>query len=398
MVNRKIHTDTLRTAFYFHRKSKLVEAAALYSAILEEDPNNIHAKHYLGIIHMQTGNVELGRQLVNQSIEYSSDYPEAIHNLSVFSKSVDAKICQEIDSITPADKYKSRSTATVGAWRMERMMDFAKVFAGKKYTWLTIGDAYGYDAQILGDNGIEDVHASNLDQRNLAAGARRGFVKEYSEINAESIGFNDNYFDFVLCKEALHHMPRPYIAIYEMLRVAKIGVVLIEPSDQLIDYMKPAGAKVERLLEDKEQDAYVSKKIAYKKVGQGDDEHITDTFLDWYEDGAFNYVYTLSKREVAKISFGMGLPAHAIKSFNDMYVAEIDDFPIEAVSEKFEGMNEQLKIQDWFCKISGKPPNYVSAILFKETPNKETVDGLNAIGYEIQLTPTIFMPIKFVDL
>jgi SAM-dependent methyltransferase len=398
MANIKIHTDTLKTAFYFHRKNKLVEAAALYSAVLAEDPNNIHAKHYLGITHMQTGNVELGRQMVNQSIEHSSSYPEAIHNLSVFGKSADAKICQEIDSIPPDEQYKCRANGTVGAWRMERMMDFATVFAGQKYSWLTIGDAYGHDAQILRDKGIEDVHASNLDQRNLEEGARQGVVKEYSQINAESIGFNNNHFDFVLCKEALHHMPRPYIAIYEMLRVAKVGIVLIEPSDPLIDYMKPAGAKVERFLEDKEQNAYVNKKIAYKKIGEGGEEHITDTFLDWYEDGAFNYVYTLSRREVAKISFGMGLPAHAIKSFNDLYVAEINDFQIESVSEQFGSLNEQLKIQDWFCKISGKPPNYVSAILFKETPNKEAMKALNTIGYEIQLTPTIFMPIKFVEL
>lgn len=39
----------------------------------------------------------------------------------------------------------------------------------------------------------------------------------------------DDAFDYVLCKDSYHHMPRPMIALYQMLRVARRAVVLIEP-------------------------------------------------------------------------------------------------------------------------------------------------------------------------
>ena len=32
--------------------------------------------------------------------------------------------------------------------------------------------------------------------------------------------FEDNSFDIVFTKESMHHWPRPYLGIYEMLRVA----------------------------------------------------------------------------------------------------------------------------------------------------------------------------------
>ena len=39
----------------------------------------------------------------------------------------------------------------------------------------------------------------------------------------------DGACDFVLCKPAYHHSARPPEALYETLRLARMGVVLIEP-------------------------------------------------------------------------------------------------------------------------------------------------------------------------
>ncbi len=57
----------------------------------------------------------------------------------------------------------------------------------------------------------------------LGKGSELGFIGEYSAQNAESLSFASNSFDYVFCKDAMHHCPRPVIALYEMLRVARGG-------------------------------------------------------------------------------------------------------------------------------------------------------------------------------
>ena len=59
-------------------------------------------------------------------------------------------------------------------------------------------------------------------------------IKNYKIENAENLSFEDKTIDFILCKESYHHFPRPMVALYEMLRVARNGVLLIEPNDAYI--------------------------------------------------------------------------------------------------------------------------------------------------------------------
>ena len=40
----------------------------------------------------------------------------------------------------------------------------------------------------------------------------------------------DNSVDFVQCKESFHHFPRPMVSFYEMMRVARYGVLCASPS------------------------------------------------------------------------------------------------------------------------------------------------------------------------
>ena len=83
--------------------------------------------------------------------------------------------------------------------------------------------------------GVKKVHCSDISDKLLRIGNNKGFINEFSAQNAESLKFLDNSFDYVLCKEAFHHFPRPFIALHEMFRVSQKGVVLIEPRDDLID-------------------------------------------------------------------------------------------------------------------------------------------------------------------
>jgi SAM-dependent methyltransferase len=53
----------------------------------------------------------------------------------------------------------------------------------------------------------------------------------YELANAEALPYAPRSFDLVLCKEALHHLARPVLGFYEMLRVCRQRAVLIEPWD-----------------------------------------------------------------------------------------------------------------------------------------------------------------------
>jgi SAM-dependent methyltransferase len=59
--------------------------------------------------------------------------------------------------------------------------------------------------------------------------------------NGESLSFDSGSFDLVFCKESLHHLARPVLGLYEMLRVCRRAALWIEPYETL------AGRVFERL-------------------------------------------------------------------------------------------------------------------------------------------------------
>lgn len=59
----------------------------------------------------------------------------------------------------------------------------------------------------------------------------RGFIHHFRALNAAAMALPHGVFDFVLCKESYHPFPRLMLAFYEMLRVARAGVVLIESNN-----------------------------------------------------------------------------------------------------------------------------------------------------------------------
>lgn len=63
-------------------------------------------------------------------------------------------------------------------------------------------------------------------KRMAAADPRISFRLE----NAECMDFGTRSFDLVYCKEGLHHLARPILGFYEMLRVCRRGSIFIEPN------------------------------------------------------------------------------------------------------------------------------------------------------------------------
>lgn len=189
-------------------------------------------------------------------------------------------------------------------WLHERIYNSLSPFLNKSGTWLTVGDGIGTDANWLKLKG-EKVMASDISDNTLKTAKELGYIDEYSTENAEKLSFQDDEFDFVLCKEAFHHFPRPYLAVYEMLRVSKQGIILVEPVD--IAVQMPAIIFLKNIL-DKFSTKLIDKvwknRYSFESVG--------------------NYVYKTSEREIEKIAMGINLPYVAFKGINTYHTTKFD--------------------------------------------------------------------------
>ena len=184
---------------------------------------------------------------------------------------------------------------SVDAWRHDRLLGFVEPLLRcyPKSEWVTVGDGqFGADAHSLLTRGHRAV-ATSLTDDSLAIAQGKGWIAEYRAENAETLSLADDSFDFVLCKHAYHHFPRPALAFYEMLRVCRVAAVLIEPIEA-----------PRRLLD-------VARTVA-KRVLRGDTE------AEFEPLG--NFVYRLSVREVFKMMAAVGAPALAVKEFNDCWL------------------------------------------------------------------------------
>ena len=151
---------------------------------------------------------------------------------------------------------------------------------------LTIGDNLGRDAGFF-KSAIPSTFciASDLDSNHLKKAVDEGWFDVAYDVDVENIPFSDSSIDIVVAKETFHHWPRPILGVYEMLRVAKKCILLIEPNDFIRgDASRPFI----------EASAYTD---AYEKVG--------------------NYKYQVSIREILKVCWSLYLPGCATIGFND---------------------------------------------------------------------------------
>jgi protein O-GlcNAc transferase len=58
----------LHTAFSFHQRGNVKEAANLYRQLIESDPNNFQALQYLGVIEAGAGRIEHAKSLMARSL------------------------------------------------------------------------------------------------------------------------------------------------------------------------------------------------------------------------------------------------------------------------------------------------------------------------------------------
>jgi SAM-dependent methyltransferase len=235
-------------------------------------------------------------------------------------------------------------------------------------TWLTVGDGrWGLDSIRIRKKGFASVLPSDISAALLEASKQAGHINEYSVQNAERLTFEDQQFDYVFCKESFHHFPRPYLALYEMLRVAKRAVFLIEPNDtyslkSLDSAFWPALKSTIKLsfgslgLRDR------FKALLRRSLGS---QRVTFNSPSWEDSG--NYVYALSRREAEKIALGLNLPQLAFKGLNDHYVKGCEFEPADlGRSAVFRELVNTIQEKDRLCQEGLADHNMIMIAFFMD--------------------------------
>jgi SAM-dependent methyltransferase len=276
--------------------------------------------------------------------------------------SIENSYLRQIDADTDMGRPSQYTNpGSIDNWRHNRMLAETAhlISVMPQSTWMTIGDGrYGSDAAYLAKQGV-DALATNLTDERLRVAHQEGFIRKYQRENAEHISLADNSFDFVLCKESYHHFPRPPIALYEMLRVARVAVVLIEPLDNL----KPL-------------DVF---KSFIKRVIRGDHE------MNFEPSG--NYIYKPSIAEIEKLLTAMGGEFVAVKGLNDFYHPKLS--MCDASSINFGSVITKLGVlvQDVFSNIGLLGYGLGTIVVFKGAPPGAVLANLRANSYKVIALP-----------
>lgn len=281
--------------------------------------------------------------------------PDTAHDLLDTKYRLEAEAMGDIGDPVAVD---TPATATINTLRDQALSEPMRIMAAHAgaSSWLTVGDGrFGEDARQLAAMGAQDVTASDICDTALKRAHELGLLTKYSKENAEQLSFANGHFDYVLCRDSYHHMPRAPLALYEMLRVARQGVVLIEPQDPGID---------PPML-------------------------FSDTERLWFEAGG-NFVYSLSRRELLKMAHGLSLHSVALKNVNDYWKAEFGRAPAVEGEEPYETWKRRLARYDRLCREGKASPVYLFAILFKHPPAPDLTSALEQNGWDV--SPVLVHP------
>ena len=256
---------------------------------------------------------------------------------------------------------------TVDFWRHERirnsLLPIIDYFPDSH--WLTVGDGrYGTDANYLLRKGLK-AHASDIQDELLKIGNKNNFIKDFSKQNAESLTFCDNQFDFVYCKESYHHFPRPAVALYEMLRVAKEGVILQEPNDNLFftNFLQ----------------ILFNYAMDFARFVLGKEK---ETFL--FEVSG-NYVYSLSSRELKKYALGIGYGFVAYKIQQDFYIDGVEFEKADKKSKLFKKIKRGIRFFEFLYKAGLFNGGIITGVILKSVPSSKLIKSLELNGYKTEI-------------
>ena len=245
---------------------------------------------------------------------------------------------------------------SIDAWRHYRILDELKPLFEHcpEKTWMTIGDGrFGSDAFYLKKKGL-DVLATSLFEDNLRKSSEDGYINKFKSINAEDISMDDESIDFIICKEAYHHFPRPPVGLYEMLRVAKTAVILIEPAQEnRIIYMLKGLLK-------------------FILRGEGN--------IQFEISG--NFLYKVDLKELKKLLCAMGGYGFSHKGINDFYSAKLGSYPEGKINIGNLVTKIAIATQNLFSKVGLYSYGLHCVVIFKDEPQTSLTSALKKNGYK----------------
>lgn len=157
--------------------------------------------------------------------------------------------------------------AWLNSYRLRKTQEMIGTSLSGK-TILSVCGGDGHEADYLSRQGA-DVTVTDLCEAALKAARIRSAALRCSCMDAESLAFPDDAFDWAVVREGLHHLARPVKGLYELERVSREGFAIMEGQDSFMV----------RLL---------------VTLGLGD---------SW--DPAGGYVYRFGRREIEKIFSGL---------------------------------------------------------------------------------------------
>ncbi len=256
---------------------------------------------------------------------------------------------------------------TVAGWLQQLFFNCLNPLLQHKGNWLTVGDAYGFDARYLTSRGSKAT-ATDLRDDFLAIATEEGVVEAYAAQNAENLSYPDNEFDYVLCKESYHHFPRPYAAMYEMIRVAKKGIVIIEPQDPVLQM--PLLLLLQNIL--------LSFPKLLRRIWKNRFSH----------EPVGNFVYKISRREMEKFAAGLHLPMVAFKTINPhFYFKGSENILLKEKHAKFRAIRIKKGILDQLTRWKIIPGQVLSVVVFKQLPDVALQSQLRSEGYALVHIP-----------
>jgi SAM-dependent methyltransferase len=281
-----------------------------------------------------------------------------------------------IDEQFPDDLVRSwLDENSVDYYRHTRSFEFARLIASQnensypsEVKWLTVGDGrLGLDSARIKKAGFINVYPTDLSPFLLKKGKDWGVIDEYGIENAEKLSFADDAFDWSFCKETLHHLPRPYQAIYELLRVSSLGIVIIEPNDCHFKLNTGLTKRLPNVL------LRMIKKMGFTRPLKENPV--------WENSG--NYVYSFNKRDLLKIAYGLNLPCIAFKGINDHYIEGCEFQPAEESNPIFCEIRSTIEEKDKACRWGLSDFDMTMAVFFKDTPHIRLKNALESANWEV---------------
>ena len=265
------------------------------------------------------------------------------------------------------------NTNTLDYWRHDRMLNLIKPFLRKNESWLTIGDGrYGSESSWLKRHGV-NCHASDMHTNLLEVAYKKGFIESYSKQNAEELNFQSESFDYVLIKETLHHLPRPWLAIYEAYRVCKKGVIIIEPNDSY-----PYGSIFQIL--------FINFKTLLKKLMK---KRVFPYEYNFETVG--NFIYSINKRELEKFLLGMHKTLIAFNNINDQHFHGIEQIKLDSNKIRDKIISFKLKtiilIKDILTNIGFLNYSLGEVVLFKKKSFSTTIHNMKEYNWKYKILP-----------